>query len=235
MLHMKIVSPHPWKVSPAEGIEIQRRLRNKLIKENRLSHVDAVAGIDVGVKRGVAKAAVIVLEYPSLAPLEQALVSLPVEMPYIPGLLAFREAPAILRALEGLERGPDLFILDGQGIAHPRRMGIATHIGIIVDKPTIGCAKSRLTGSHSDPQPEGGSYTYLYDRGETIGAVLRTRTNIAPIYVSIGHKVDLETAIHYVLSCCRGFRLPETTRLAHKVAAGERLVAGAPRQGLLPL
>jgi len=232
---MKIVSPHPWKVSPAEGIEIQRRLRQKLIKENYVSHVVAVAGVDVGVKGGIAKAAVVVLEYPSLAPLEQALATLPVEMPYIPGLLAFREGPAILRALESLEREPDLFILDGQGIAHPRRMGIATHIGIIIDKPTIGCAKSRLTGTHSDPKPEAGSYTYLYDRGEIIGAVLRTRNNVSPVYVSIGHKVDLETAIHYVLSCCRGLRLPETTRLAHKVAAGERLITKAPRQGLLPM
>lgn len=194
-----------------------------------------VAGIDVGMKGGMAKAAVVVLEYPSLAPLEQALVTLPVEMPYIPGLLAFREGPTILQALENLEREPDLFILDGQGVAHPRRMGIATHIGIIIDKPTIGCAKSRLTGTHSNPKPEAGSYTYLYDRGEIIGAVLRTRTNVSPVYVSIGHKVDLETAIHYVLGCCRSFRLPETSRLAHKVAAGERLITKAPHQGLLPM
>ena len=229
---MKVASLHAWDVSPAEAMRIQRELRDKVSVENALGEVHLVAGLDVGIKGDLARAAVVVLSYPGLEPLEQSLAEVPVSFPYIPGLLAFREGPAILAALEKLSTEPDLFIFDGQGLAHPRRMGIASHIGVIIDRPSIGCAKSRLWGTHREPGPQVGSRTHLYDRSEIIGAVVRTKDGVRPLYVSIGHKVDLETAINYVLSCCRGYRLPETTRYAHRVAAGEKLKTSS---GQLPL
>jgi deoxyribonuclease V len=220
---MRIVSPHRWDVSSSEAMEIQQGLQSKVSTERTSSQVNTVAGVDVAIKGEVARAAIVVLSYPGLAPLDFSLAELPVEFPYVPGLLAFREAPSVLAALEKLRTEPDLFIFDAQGLAHPRRMGLATHLGVIIDKPSIGCAKSRLCGSHHEPGLERGSYTYLYDDDEIIGAVVRTKTGVNPLYVSIGHKVDLPTAIEYVLSCCTNYRLPETTRYAHQVAGGERL------------
>ena len=220
---MKIVSPHPWDVSPGEAMAIQRELRGRVSTERGFDEVHTVAGVDVGFKGEVARAAVVVLSYPGLEPLAQSVAEVPVRFPYIPGLLAFREGPAVLAALEQLTTEPDLFIFDAQGLAHPRRMGLATHIGVLVDRPSIGCAKSRLCGDHAELPAEAGSYTPLYDGDEVIGAVVRTRTGVSPLYVSIGHKVDLETAIEIVLTCCRGYRLPETTRYAHRVASGEKL------------
>jgi len=220
---MRIVPPHRWDVSPSEAIEIQQELRSRVSTERTFEQVNSVAGVDVAIKGEVAKAAVVVLSYPQLTPLDYSLAELPVEFPYIPGLLAFREAPAVLAALEKLKTEPDLFIFDAQGLAHPRRMGLATHLGVIIDRPSIGCAKSRLCGEHHEPGPERGSYTYLYEGDEIIGAVVRTKTGVSPLYVSIGHKVDLPTAIEYVLGCCTKYRLPETTRYAHRVAGGERL------------
>jgi len=220
---MRIVSLHRWDVSPSEAMEIQQQLRSKVSTERSVGQVNTVAGIDVSFKGDVARAAVVVLSYPELTPLDYSLAELPVEFPYIPGLLAFREAPAVLAALEKLKTEPDLFIFDAQGLAHPRRMGLATHLGVVIDRPSIGCAKSRLCGSHHEPGPERGSYTYLYDGEEIIGAVVRTQTGVSPLYVSIGHRVDLPTAIEYVLSCCTKYRLPETTRYAHRVAGGEKL------------
>ncbi|MFB0545666.1 MAG: deoxyribonuclease V [Anaerolineae bacterium] len=232
---MKITPLHPWDVSPTEAVEIQHRLRAKVSQENDFDQIRTVAGIDVSIGGDIARAAVVVLDYPQLTPLDQNLAELPVAFPYIPGLLAFREAPAILAALEGLSTEPDLFIFDGQGLAHPRRLGIATHVGIIIDKPAIGCAKSRLCGSHREPAMEVGSRAYLYDGNEIIGAAVRTRTAVKPVYVSIGHKIDLETAINYILGCCRGYRLPETTRYAHRVAGGEKLSLGGTQPTLFDL
>ena len=232
---MKIVCPHPWNVSPAEALEIQRRLSAKVSKERSFEEVRTVAGVDVGFKGEVARAAVVVLSYPQLRPLDYSVAEVAVEFPYIPGLLAFREGPSVLAALEKLTIEPDLFIFDAQGLAHPRRMGLATHIGIIIDKPSIGCAKSRLCGRHHQPGPERGSYVHLYDDDEVIGAVVRTRTGVKPLYVSIGHRIDLQSAIEYVLSCCRDHRLPETTRYAHRVAGGERLQIGASQPSLFEL
>ncbi|MFQ5813247.1 MAG: deoxyribonuclease V, partial [Anaerolineae bacterium] len=220
---MKIVSPHQWDVSPSEAVEIQQRLRGRVSTERTFGQVNTVAGVDVSFKNEVARAAIVVLGYPGLTPLDYSLAELPVEFPYIPGLLAFREAPPVLAALKELKTEPDLLIFDAQGLAHPRRMGLATHLGIIIDRPSIGCAKSRLCGSHHEPGPERGSYTHLHDNDEIIGAVVRTRTNVNPLYISIGHQVDLPTAIEYVLGCCTKYRLPETTRYAHRVAGGERL------------
>ena len=232
---MKIICPHPWNVSPAEAMEIQRQLRGKVSKERSFGEVHTVAGVDVGFKGEVARAAVVVLSYPELQPLDYSVAELPVEFPYIPGLLSFREGPSVLAALEKLTTEPDLFIFDAQGLAHPRRMGLASHIGIIIDRPSIGCAKSRLCGTHHQPGPERGSYVHLYDDDEVIGAVVRTRTGVKPLYVSIGHRIDLESAIEYVLGCCRNHRLPETTRYAHRVAGGERLQIKASQPSLFEM
>jgi len=229
---MKIVSPHRWDVSPSEAKEIQQGLRSRVSAARAFSQANSVAGVDVSISGRVARAAIVVLSYPGLTPLDYSLAELPAEFPYIPGLLAFREAPAVLAALEKLKTEPDLFIFDAQGLAHPRRLGLATHLGVIIDRPSIGCAKSRLCGKHHEPGPERGSFAHLYDddeaacASEIIGAVVRTKTKVNPLYVSIGHKVDLPTAIEYVLGCCTKYRLPETTRYAHRVAGGERLGVG---------
>lgn len=232
---MKIVVPHSWQVSTSEAKEIQLSLREKVSFGREFGEVHTVAGVDVGVKGKLVRAAVVVLSYPALAPLEQCMAEEPPPMPYVPGFLSFREAPAILAACERLTTEPDLFVFDGQGVAHPRRFGIASHVGVILDKPSIGCAKSRLCGTHHEPGSEAGSYVYLYDGDEIIGAVLRTRDNVSPVYVSVGHRIDLETAIEYVLGCCRGYRLPETTRYADRAAGGEQLITGAEQQSLFDL
>ncbi len=220
---MRIISPHQWDVSPSEAKEIQQALRSKVSMERAFGQVNTVAGVDVSIRGKVAKAAIVVLSYPELTPIAYSLAELPAAFPYIPGLLAFREGPVVLAALAKLKTEPDLFIFDAQGLAHPRRMGLATHLGVIIDRPSIGCAKSHLWGKHHQPGPERGAFAHLYDGDETIGAVVRTKTNVSPLYVSIGHKVDLPAAIEYVLSCCTQYRLPETTRYAHRVAGGERL------------
>ncbi len=232
---MRISTPHSWQVSTAEAKEIQRELREKVSFQADFGEVRTVAGVDVGTKGEVARAAVVVLSYPALAPLEQSMAQEPLTMPYIPGFLAFREAPAILAACEKLDIEPDLFIFDGQGIAHPRRMGIATHVGVLLDKPSIGCAKSRLWGKHHEPAAQAGSYVHLYDGEEVIGAVLRTRDKVNSVYVSIGHRIDLETAIEYILGCCKGYRLPEPIRYAHRAASGEQLSTKGEQQSFLDL
>ena len=188
------------------------------------ANVRLIAGVDISAPdaTGLARAAVVVLSYPELTPVESKVVQRQVTFPYVPGLLSFREAPLVIAACEELEHNPDLIMVDGQGIAHPRRFGIASHLGLLWDKPTIGCAKSRLCGQHKSPPPEAGSYAELLDNSEVIGAVLRTRLGAQPLYISIGHKVDLKTALSWVLKCCRGQRLPEPTRLAH-LAASNRL------------
>lgn len=232
---MKVVSPHPWEVTPAEGKRIQDEWREKISTTWEPIDVRRVAGVDVGMEGEMARAAVVVLSYPELSPLDQSLAQVPVTMSYIPGLLAFREAPAILAACEKLTSEPDLLIFDGQGLAHPRHFGIASHVGMILDKPSIGCAKSRLWGSHHEPPHEAGSYTHLYDGEEIIGAVLRTKTGVQPVYVSIGHKIDLPTAIQFTLSLCRGYRLPEPIRYAHRLAEGEKLKIEGEQKSLFDL
>lgn len=216
-----MLTSHSWDVSPQEAAALQRELARRVERNPRLETVRRVAGIDVSVQGDVARAAVVVLNLEGLDVVDYALATQPVTFPYIPGLLAFREGPAVLEALEHLNTPPDLLIFDGQGLAHPRRLGIASHIGVLVDMPAIGCAKSRLCGWHDEPEEQPGSYAPLLDRGEVIGVALRTRQATSPVYVSIGHRVDLATSIKYVLACCRGYRLPETTRWAHRVAGGE--------------
>ncbi len=210
---------HPWDLSPQEARLLQKKLAGYVVRENRLGPVTMVAGVDVGLRDDAVQAAVVILNFPGLDIVDKAMATRKVEFPYISGLLSFREGPVILDALEKLASKPDLIIFDGQGVAHPRRLGIASHVGLLADLPAIGCAKSRLCGQHEEPDFERGSHVPLVDHGETIGAVVRTRNRIKPMYVSVGHRVDLRTSIKYVLACCRGYRLPETTRQAHRLAA----------------
>jgi deoxyribonuclease V len=214
-------SPHSWDLSPQEAFEVQSDLAVRVERQPRMGPVRRVAGIDVSIRDDVARAAVVVLDFERLEPVDYAIATRPITFPYVPGLLAFREGPVVLDALERVATAPDLLIFDGQGLAHPRRLGIASHIGLMADMPAIGCAKSRLCGQHDEPGEEPGEYAPLVDKGEVIGAVLRTRRGVKPVYVSIGHRVDLATSIEYVVACCRGYRLPETTRWAHRVAGGE--------------
>ena len=210
---------HPWDLSPQEAIELQRELVKRIVLEDRSDTYRTVAGIDVGVRGKVARAAVVVMSLPELSILERVVIERPVSFPYVPGLLSFREAPVILETLARLESVPDVLLFDGQGYAHPRRMGIATHVGILLDHPAIGCAKSLLCGTYEQPAPGRGSYSWLWDRGELIGAVVRTRANVRPVFVSAGHRVRLDSAISLVLRCTRGYRLPEPTRWAHRLAS----------------
>jgi deoxyribonuclease V len=219
---VKIGSLHGWQVSPSQAFDIQLRLASQVRRTNEVVSPRFIAGVDISVdrERGRGRGAVVVLSYPSLEVAEVQTVEDNINFPYVPGLLSFREAPLTLAACEKLEITPDLFLVDGQGIAHPRRLGLASHLGLFLDRPTIGCAKSRLCGSHETPADEAGGYAELTDGDETIGAALRTKTGVNPIYVSIGHRVDLESAIYWAMQCCRGYRLPEPTRLAHLAAGG---------------
>ncbi len=218
---------HDWRVSPSQARDIQRRLAGEVSKISEVTSPQFIAGVDISVprERGVATGAVVVLSYPTLKLIETRVVSGRLDFPYVPGLLSFREAPLTLAACSELSVAPDLILVDGQGVAHPRRMGLASHLGLFLDKPTVGCAKSLLCGNCEMLGEAQGSYTEIVDRGEVIGAALRTKAGIKPVYVSIGHKIDLETAIHWVLNCGRGYRLPEPTRLAH-LAAGGNLAPG---------
>lgn len=213
---------HDWDMTPAQAIELQRRLSRQVILTDRTDDVRRVAGVDVGFEQGntVTRAAVVVLDIESLKPVDSAVARRPTSFPYIPGLLSFRELPAVLEAFDRLSICPDLILCDGQGIAHPRRFGIACHLGVWLDRPAIGVAKSRLIGTHEEPPASKGAWVPLYDKGERIGAVLRTRAHVRPLYVSSGHRVSLESAIDYVLRCTTRYRLPETTRAAHKLASG---------------
>ena len=213
---------HSWQLSPTQASDLQRRLAAQVSRRGEVTTPRFIAGVDIAVGRaqGMATGAVVVLSYPELRLVETRVVQGRLEFPYIPGLLSFRESPLTLAACEKLTITPDLILVDGQGIAHPRRMGLASHLGLFLDTPTIGCAKSLLCGRHEVPGEKPGSYAEVVDEGETIGVALRTKLGAKPVYVSIGHKVDLQTAIYWVLECCRGYRIPEPTRLAHLAAGG---------------
>ncbi|MCX8049606.1 MAG: deoxyribonuclease V [Methylohalobius sp.] len=212
---------HPWEVSPQQAVAIQLRLK-KLVKieDDWPARVETVAGVDVAFQnRGqTACAAVAVLAFPSLELVASTRAQLPAFFPYIPGLLSFRELPAVLAALEKLPMIPDLILCDGQGIAHPRRLGIASHLGVLLDHPTIGVGKTRLVGRHDPVPDQRGAWVPLIDRGETVGAALRTREGVKPIYVSPGHRISLPSAVSWVMACTRRFRLPEATRLADRLS-----------------
>lgn len=219
---MKIEKLHEWQVSIPEAMEIQRRLATQVSRNSEVITPRFIAGVDISAERGrgAATAAVVVVSYPEFKIAETEIVEGELNFPYVPGLLSFRESPLILSACERLTVTPDLFLVDGQGIAHPRRMGFASHLGLFLNIPTIGCAKSLLCGTHEMPGIEPGSYAEIIDKGEVIGAALRTKRGMNPIYVSIGHKINLQGAIHWALECCRGYRIPEPTRLAHLAAGG---------------
>ena len=213
---------HPWPQTIEEAIAIQEKLRSEVITENEWSPVQYVAGVDVGYDSAneVSRAAVTVLSFPDLQQQQQAVVRSPTAFPYIPGFLSFREVPAVLEALENISLRPDLILCDGQGLAHPRRFGLACHLGVLTGIATIGVAKNRFMGEHSEVGLDRGSWQPLLQSGSTVGAALRTQTGVKPIYVSIGHKVNLITAIEYVLRCAPKYRLPETTRSADQLTSG---------------
>jgi deoxyribonuclease V len=215
---------HSWKLTPSAAIALQHRLRSRVVRLGMPRRIRHVAGADVGFERGgsVTRAAVAVLTFPGLELVDHAVARLPTRFPYVPGLLSFREVPALLAALARLRIPPDVILCDGHGLAHPRRFGIASHLGVYCGIPTVGVAKSRLTGEHGSPPQQRGAWVPLRDRGETIGAVLRSRANTSPIYVSIGHRVSLPVAVRLVTACTTRFRLPETTRWAHRLASGDR-------------
>lgn len=233
---------HSWNLSYSQARDCQKKLAPKVKFIRLKKQSKLIAGIDCAFSKDGKKiiAAVVVLSLPDFSPIETANALRKVTFPYIPGLLSFREAPACIAAVEKLKNEPDLFIIDGQGVAHPRRLGLAAHLGLFFDKPTIGCAKSRLTGYFEDPPPEKGAYSLLKDKKgakqdtqhairdtqyETIGAVVRTRTNVKPVFVSVGNKCTLEDAIKITLGCTTKYRLPEPTRLAHQLVSKLRLKA----------
>jgi deoxyribonuclease V len=219
---MIIQSLHEWRVNIPGAIALQEQLASRIRQSGTFDGLRYIAGVDVSTRRihEEGTAAVVVLNYPELELLEEKRVSGQVDFPYVPGLLSFREAPLILEAFKKLNIIPDLVIVDGQGIAHPRRLGIAAHLGLFLDVPTIGCAKSRLCGICNEPGKTQGDFTDLEDRDEVIGKVLRTKSGIRPVYISVGHRISLSEAVRWILLCCRGFRLPEPTRLAHQIAGG---------------
>jgi deoxyribonuclease V len=224
---------HSWNLSYSQARDCQNRLASKVRFTSLKKQPKLIAGIDCAFSRNGKKiiAAVVVLKLPDFALVETTNAVRKVTFPYIPGLLSFREAPACIAAVEELKNDPDLFIIDGQGIAHPRRLGLAAHLGLFFDKPTIGCAKSRLTGYFEDPPLEKGAYSLLKDKKsakqdtqyETIGAVVRTRANVKPVFVSVGNKCTLEEAIKITVGCTTKYRLPEPTRLAHQLVSKLRL------------
>ena len=212
---------HAWDVTPKEAIEIQKALQSRVNLTDDFGEIRTVAGVDVGFEENntITRGAIAVLDFETLDVIETAIARRPTTFPYVPGLLSFREVPAVLQAMLQLSTEPDLLLCDGQGIAHPRRFGIAAHLGLLLDIPAIGVAKSRLCGKHDDVPPEKGSFVPLMDKDEPIGIVLRSRTNIRPLYISPGHRVSIDTARRLVMHCITRYRLPETTRHAHKLAS----------------
>lgn len=211
-----------WPRDVAAARAVQEALAATVVRSDDLGPVRSVAGVDVGIEKGSGsmRAAIAVLSFPDLSLQTHALGRGPAPFPYIPGYLSFRELPVVLQALDALTVVPDLLLCDGQGLAHPRRFGLACHLGVLTGLPTIGVAKSRLIGTHAELPAEKGSWVPLLHRDEIVGAVVRTRTNVSPVYVSTGHRVSLDTAIDYVLRCTTRYRLPETTRWAHRLASG---------------
>jgi deoxyribonuclease V len=219
---MRTQALHGWDVTVAQAREIQVSLAKRVVTDNEVVSAQLIAGIDISAPdaQGIARGAVVVLRYPEFNTVEVKAIQGKVTFPYVPGLLSFRECPLILAACEKLGNVPDLVLIDGQGIAHPRRFGLASHVGLLLDLPTIGCAKSILCGQHRPLGDEAGCHAELFDNGELIGAALRTKSRVKPMYVSVGHRISLASALQWVTECCRGYRLPEPTRLAHLAAAG---------------
>ena len=214
---MKIRQLHPWNVTFHEAIKIQKELRNRVILKNLPGKIKYIAGTDVAFskKAETVWACVVVLSYPELKKIDEACFKGRAHFPYVPGLLSFREIPFVLEALQKLRREPDLIFCDGQGIAHPRGLGLASHLGILIEKPTIGCAKTRLVGEFSEVGQNRGDYRYLFYKGNKVGAVVRTRSGVKPLFVSPGYAVLMDDAVRLILECGGRYRIPEPTRQAH--------------------
>jgi deoxyribonuclease V len=232
---MKVDGIHGFDLSPPQARRLQEELASRVVAGPALDlqGVRRVAGADVSTEGDMAYATVAVLDFPGLSVVEVQGFEAPLRFPYVPGLLSFRELPSVVGALEKVEAEVDALILDAQGIAHPRRMGLASHLGIFLDVPTVGCAKSLLVGSFQEPGRETGSATDLVHRGEVVGRVVRTRVGVSPVNVSVGNGIDLASSVELVLACCTKYRLPETTRRAHDAA--NRLRRGEEPGGTLPL
>ncbi len=219
---MKIQHLHPWDVDVAEARKIQERLRERVVYQKiSLSSIKRIAGADVSFDKSmkdVGFAAVCVFSFPGMQLQEKVTISAPVSFPYIPGLLSFRESPPLLEAFRQLNQWPDVILMDAQGVAHPRRFGAASHIGVLLDCPTIGCAKTCLIGEYTPPDYRKGEWTPLLHNGEEIGRVLRTRNGVDPVFVSVGHLVDADSAIQVVLACVHHYRIPEPLRMAHTLS-----------------
>lgn len=229
---MKLPPPvHRWALSPRAAVRLQHRLAPQVRFEPLARPVRRVAGADMAFSADGRRclAGLVVYDVQAGSVVEEALAWRTVQFPYVPGLLSFRELPAVLAAARRLKAAPDAFMFDGQGYAHPRRVGLASHAGLLLGLPTIGCAKSRLCGTHEDPGPRAGCTADLRDGEEKIGVVLRTRDRVRPVYVSVGHRVTLEDATALVLACVTRYRLPEPTRLAHMLVSRHRRESGAGR------
>lgn len=232
---MKPKVPHAWDVSPREAARLQVELRYRLKAGKDFDQIRTVAGADIALgaaparargtagKETIGYAGVIVYSFPELREIERRSAQRPITFPYVPGLLAFREGPVLLEAFARLRTEPDLLLFDAHGYSHPRRFGLACHLSVVLDTPGIGVAKSRLIGQHEEPPDRRGAWTPLLDGEETIGAVLRTRAGVRPVFISIGHRIDLETALELALACSDGYRVPKPTREAdHFVGALKR-------------
>jgi deoxyribonuclease V len=217
LINLERITDPEYKPLYEEALAIQRELQKRVIKQNGFREINTIAGVDLAQIHGGKQqiCGILVYSFPELIEIERSSAIVRVVFPYIPGLLAFREGPAIIGTLKQLKQKPDILMVDGQGIAHPRGCGIASHVGVILDIPTIGVAKTRLYGKFDEPGEMRGDWTELSSHsGESIGAVLRTKNNTRPVFVSIGHKIDLKTSIRVTLRCANGFRIPEPTRQA---------------------
>jgi deoxyribonuclease V len=221
---------HEWSLTPREAVELQKSLRDRVRVEPLKKKVETVAGADISFNKfdTTIYTGIVVLRLPSLEVVEEVGIVSETKFPYVPGLLSFRESPSVLEAWAKLKTEPDAVMFDGQGIAHPRRVGIASHVGLIINRPTLGCAKSVLVGRFQEPGEERGSWSPMIDKGETIGAALRTKTRVQPIYVSPGHLIDLAGAVELTLACDGGYRQPEPTRRAHLLVNALRRGERAP-------
>jgi deoxyribonuclease V len=215
---------HRWNVTPKQAIALQQKLAGRIVRRATRRRFRYVAGADVALTPDGTRCVAGVVVWDAIAQqvIEEVTATRPLTFPYVPGLLSFREAPTVLAAIRKLKTPPDAFLFDGQGFAHPRRMGLACHVGLFIDRPSVGCAKSRLTGEHATPAAAKGFTVPLYDGTERIGTVVRTRDNVKPVYVSVGHLIDLEQAVKLVLACATRYRLPEPTRLADQLVGRSR-------------
>ena len=222
---MQIPVRHEWPSTVAEAIAIQKQIAGEVRISDQLDEpLQYVAGVDVGFEQegSVTRAAIAVLRFPELELVEEVLARRPTSFPYVPGLLSFREIPAILDALAQMKSTPGLLLCDGHGIAHPRRLGIASHLGVLTGLPTLGVGKSILVGRHDAIPQEKGAWQPLIHRGDVVGAALRTRPNVSPVFISPGHRISLDTAVQFVMACVTKYRLPETTRYAHDLASNQK-------------